>query len=245
MPQHRILELSRLPKAGKLKSIRFRRNTPGDHYPVLIGRDIRKDAFCNPYHPATNVPRRILSKSLPRYKRPSLQVQAVPKALLACVDSQERTRSRPPPLNPPSVPAPEWSRIVTMSAPMIVAKKLVSKDAVVRRKIVRRVKFALGLIVTRGADVEKVRSAEGEEREVLVEGEPSRDLIRQDWTYVFVPALEVYRMPYKILIPMLREALLFITARTHVLEKRWATLAPEPRPDAKNVRFLRLWRYPF
>ncbi|TFK45183.1 hypothetical protein OE88DRAFT_1640271 [Heliocybe sulcata] len=241
MPQCRILDLARLPKAGKLKSIRFRRNTPGDHRPAVAGRDIREDDLYDPTHPATNVPRVLLHKSFPRYKNPFLQVEAVPKAMLARIDRQG---SRPSPLNPPSVPTPEWSSVITMSAPMIV-EQLSANNGTVKRKVAWRIKTALNLIVTRGADVRTVRNVKGKEQKLLVEGEPSRDLIRQDWTYVFVPALEVYRMPYEILIPMLREALLLITARAHVLEKRWAALAPRPRLNAENVRFLRLWRYPF
>jgi len=124
-----------------------------------------------------------------------------------------------------------------MSATLIVGKRLVSKDAVIRRKIARRVKFALGLIVTRGADVKKVRSAKGKVQEIFVEGEGSRDMILQDWTYVFTPSLEVYRMPYQTLIVILREALMKIRDRAVALEKQWSAqrLEAKSRPS-KSVK---------
>ncbi|EPQ50549.1 hypothetical protein GLOTRDRAFT_101765 [Gloeophyllum trabeum ATCC 11539] len=220
MQKCRQLKLGRLPKGKALRSVKFRGTTPGDPFRIW---NTRPTHLVDPTHPAARLPKRSLLSLLPSYTHTAFSVRALPKALL---DSGDRPFRVAPPTG-------DDAKVVTMSAPMIVGKKAVYKDAYIRRKIMRKVKFALGLVVAKGAEGARVRTASGKEKDVLVQGETDRRLVLQDWSYVFSPSLEVYRMPYETLVPALRDALIKIRSRALVLEEtRWGQDKQERRPQA-------------
>lgn len=112
--------------------------------------------------------------------------------------------------------------------------------AVIRSKIATKIKTALSLIVTRGADVQ--RDAKGREMLVFNQGDAGPDWILAgassasaattsyehpaDWTYVFRPKLQLYRMPYEELIPILRDGLNSVRLRAQWLESQWCSRQP-------------------
>jgi hypothetical protein len=97
-------------------------------------------------------------------------LRVFPRALLA----RPLNPLADPPWRPASIyPSREnldtfTDKIVGMSVMCILGKKSVHKSAVIRRKIATRLKTALSLIVTRGANVEKRISSTGKDRKLLV-----------------------------------------------------------------------------
>ena len=112
--------------------------------------------------------------------------------------------------------------------------------AVIRSKIATKIKTALAMIVTRGADVR--RDTEGKEQIVFDPSDAGRDWILEgvyamsvattsddtfvEWTYVVRPRLQLYRMPYQTLIPILRNALISLRSRAQQLESQWHARDP-------------------
>ncbi|KAF7985994.1 hypothetical protein HWV62_41310 [Athelia sp. TMB] len=238
-------ELSKLPKALHTKSLNFHRTKPGTVSALLGGHtpfDPRNPPVrLDPTHPAARA-----RTPFPRFASPALQVRAFPKALL--------TAPAAPWPDPPFAPARvrPWGaqlkrllgegegegevRGVSLDMAMvcIVGIRATHKSAVVRKKIAARLKTAVGLVATRGA---QRGAAQGL---VFREGErPPEEWVSPDWIYTFLPTLAVYRMPYPELVTLLRAALDGINAKKRVLEAKWvadATGQRTPRPAAAPRR---------
>ncbi|KAI0696539.1 hypothetical protein BC835DRAFT_1271812 [Cytidiella melzeri] len=162
--------LSRLPKAGPLKSVNFRRTTPGTPYPYISVTGSKGSlTSIDPTHAASSLSHQELRARCPRVHKSAFGLRAVPKATLYV----------PEPVwpNPPYKPAPprgEGDRTVNMSFMKTISAK-VHKSAVVRKKIATKLKLAVRLIVTRGAQAGK--DAEGQSVIVLCEEDAGRKWI--------------------------------------------------------------------
>ncbi|KAL5514719.1 hypothetical protein ACEPAG_2035 [Sanghuangporus baumii] len=220
----KLLKLNRLPKAGRLRAVRYKRTTPGNFTRLIAPASERgwySPAVIDPSHPWAKIPSYKYSRKLPVfYKTGVLVLHAYPKALLS----------------PPAVPRPDVksapeptvyrkdgkikgrSKAINMSLMHVIGKKNVHKFSVVRSRIKRRIKAAVNLIVTRDASVRTVR---GKQVVVSYETDDGEKWILQDWTYVFKPSLEVYRMPFPTLISNIREALRFVNAASRRLNLIW------------------------
>lgn len=53
--------------------------------------------------------------------------------------------------------------------------------------------------------------------------------LRSGWTYIFFPTIEIYRMPYHEMIPLLRDLLRRIYELSQDLERKWASRATTQR----------------
>lgn len=118
-----------------------------------------------------------------------------------------------------------------MSLMFIMSKKDLHKSAVVRNRIKTRVKSAIGMVVTCGATVEE---AEGTENLVQSDDDNGEKWILQDWTYVFIPSIEVYRLPLTALVSGIQDALLNINSKCRTLENVW-NLEALRRPNAQST----------
>ncbi|KAI0752858.1 hypothetical protein C8Q80DRAFT_480257 [Daedaleopsis nitida] len=218
----RCVELSRLPKRrGGLTSVKFKRTTPGTigfisraNKPPSIHRVL------DPKHPALRYTPAQFAKAFPWRTYPGFAFRAVPKGLL------EKPANLFP--NPPFAFAPlrtaegqqndgecDW---VSMSL-MDVGGKIEGRR-VVQVKVLNKLKNAISLVATRGADVE-----EGEGRAQRMVFRPERlgaDWVMSDWTYICRIDPEVYTMPYTNLIPTLRRALDDVVVHAKQLEAQWA-----------------------
>lgn len=226
----RCRELSKLPKAAKPRSVNFRRTTPGSLTP-FFNTDV--EAFCGPLdpsHPASRLRQPVLYRTVPTAHANGFILRAVPKAVLHRVPYPWPD----PPFRPASERGPDACRI-NMSLLKVLGKN-VSRSAVVRKRIGYRVKTALGLIVSRGADVEL--DTKGRERVVFKQEDAGQKWVLQDWTYYMLPTLELYRMPIQTLIPSLRRALITVNQRARQLDERgWQRVAS---PDGKAKKLDRL-----
>ncbi|KAL5478427.1 hypothetical protein ACEPAI_2611 [Sanghuangporus weigelae] len=220
----KLLKLNRLPKAGRLRAVRYKRTTPGNFTRLIapaIERGWYSPAVVDPSHPWAKIPSYKYSRKLPVfYKTDALVLHAYPKALLS-----------PPPAPRPDVkfaPPPTIyredgkvkgrSKKINMSLMHVIGKKNVHKFSVVRSRIKRRIKAAVNLIVTRDASVKTLK---GKQVVVSNETDDGEKWVLQDWTYVFKPSLEVYRMPFPTLISNIREALKFVNAASRRLNLIW------------------------
>ncbi|CCM05636.1 uncharacterized protein FIBRA_07865 [Fibroporia radiculosa] len=214
-------ELSRLPPARKLKSLNFKHTTPGS-IGVLFGAGVGFYVGpLDPTHPAAQLRQYALHKLLPQVKTGSFTLRAIPQAAL--------NRVAIPWPSPPFSPAPEkWPNDSRLNVSIMkIVSKSVSKSACVRSKIGLRIKTALSLIVTRGADVE--RDVGGVERIVFKEEDVGATWLLSSWSYIVQPTLEVYRMPYEKLIPSLRVALSAVKHKADKLDASEWSQAQDPR----------------
>lgn len=190
----------------------------------------------------------MLYRTVPTAHANGFILRAVPKAVLHRVPYPWPD----PPFRPASERGPDAGRI-NMSLLKVLGKN-VSRSAVVRKRIGYRVKTALGLIVSRGADVEL--DTKGRERVVFRQEDAGQKWVLQgvfcacclpwytacslaaDWTYYMLPTLELYRMPIQTLIPSLRRALITVNQRARQLDERgWQRVAS---PDGKAKKLDRL-----
>ncbi|KAG6909317.1 hypothetical protein DXG01_001116 [Tephrocybe rancida] len=123
---------------------------------------------------------------------------------------------------------------IPMSVINATSKKRTSNKRHIRAKIASRLKIAINLIVTRGANVAEVN---GKPKLVMNDQEAvemSDKWISRGWTYIFFPTLEIYRMPYHDMIPFLRKSLREIYDQSQNLERTWvsSSLAPSSRKAA-------------
>ncbi|KZT04862.1 uncharacterized protein LAESUDRAFT_681933 [Laetiporus sulphureus 93-53] len=223
---HKCRELSRLPKASKLRSLNFRRTTPGTYKPLLFGDYCNLTGPVDPTHPAAKTPQKLLCHLFPTAKAKGFALRAVPKALLWKVTI--------PWPDPPYSPAPArgpGSPRLNVSFVRLMSKSL-AKSSVVRSKVGLKMKTAISLIVTRGADVET--DEKGRKKIVFKEGDIGDKWILSEWTYIHSPTLEVYRMPYYDLIPALRKTLKAVKFQAEILERTvWAGRKKKPRREAR------------
>ena len=153
----------------------FRRTTPGSLQ--WWNSPVTNIELLDESHPATL----LLPKTaaFPRFSNVDMTIRAFPKAVMVA----PTLKWPDPPYN--YVANPTWSErleeilkksngevadantelsdskmdVVNMSLSFVVGKKSVHKSAVIRRTIVRRLKKAISLIVTRGAEVERIGDA--------------------------------------------------------------------------------------
>ncbi|GBE83523.1 hypothetical protein BKA93DRAFT_878287 [Sparassis latifolia] len=210
---HKCRALSRLPKAGRLKSLNYRRTTPGSSAPLYgnISPDLAGPVDRN--HPANRLPHLLLRRTLPIIYAQGFSIRIYPKGAL-------RLPRRPRP-DPPFSPAPaHWpgGRRLNVSVMRVVGKP-VHKSGFVRRKLGTKMRTALSLIVTRGANVVEVNR---KERIVFDERDLGDKWLLPNWTYLISPTLEVYNMSYESLISRMRVVLKKLKRLGDALDVKWA-----------------------
>ncbi|KAF5384262.1 hypothetical protein D9615_003433 [Tricholomella constricta] len=239
----RCRELSKLSKAPRAKSVNFRRQTPGSVADLLKPANVPfRPNYLDPTHPATSIPK----QKFPGFKTDALGIRAYPHALLSPPEHVWTTPSNDPidpwkarvgrflslnaelepgaadqlALEPMTLNNSKKNR-VPMSFINATSKKRTSNKRHIRHKIASRMKIAINLIVSRGADTIE---SNGKRRLVMNEKEAetlSDKWISPGWTYIFFPTLEIYRMPYHDMIPMLRMALRRIWQQSQAMETVW------------------------
>ena len=107
---------------------------------------------------------------------------------------------------------------IDMALVVAVGLKL-HKKSDVRRRIAMRLKTAIGLIVTRGADTMIVEDKPT--RLVFREDGGGRGLILDDWVYVIYPSLGFYRGSYGSIVGVLRSGLSRIYLKGDKMEREW------------------------
>ncbi|KAH9925114.1 uncharacterized protein B0H18DRAFT_877439, partial [Fomitopsis serialis] len=196
-------ELSRLPKASRqLRSLNFKKQDVGTILPPL---QVAHSEVLDPSHPAARIPRARMRSGIP-----GMGISVLPKALMY---PRLREYGDAPP--PTKSDAGQLGASVHVMVP--VAK---FPSAVIRNRVMNRVKAAVALVVTRGARTNK--DAKGQDRIVFREADAGRDWIRDDWTYIFNPMPEVYRMPQQKLVERVRKMMKWARTCTAELEQSWA-----------------------
>ncbi|RDB17071.1 hypothetical protein Hypma_001714 [Hypsizygus marmoreus] len=241
----RCPELSKLPKAPRYKSINFRRQTPGSV--VSLFRNAPPNVL-DPTHPAISLP---ISK-FQTFRDKAFGINAHPFAVLAPSDhfwghpfmqpidswterinrfNAENAKKAPDErltqMEPMILNNPRNHRI-PMSFINATSKKRTSSKKHIRLRIANKLKTALTLIVIRGANTVE---SDGKRKLVLDEEEAKTmadKWILRGWTYVFFPTLEIYRMPYHDLVPLLRTGLQRIWTAGSNLENTWAGQVSRP-----------------
>ncbi|KII91580.1 hypothetical protein PLICRDRAFT_51722 [Plicaturopsis crispa FD-325 SS-3] len=255
MSRAKCPELSRLPKLNFNKRVNFRHNTPGT---TLLNRNRTVD----PTHPAArSFGPRSWPTIAPKFLSPYLKVRAIPKAILAKPDtiwpdppygpseklSSWRERAEienglapqpPEPVN--STPTWHWSHKRKPSYPVslqfVTGKKNLHKLSSVRQAVRKRLRLAILLAVTRGADADlpdkdkavtgvkdKTTRAvkDGKEKEARLVFRDDKVQVLHDWCYILSPTLEVYRMPYPELVALVRSAFTKIYQLGSTMEDKW------------------------
>ncbi|KAI0357650.1 hypothetical protein OH77DRAFT_1519035 [Trametes cingulata] len=217
MPKPPCPEIGHLPEIAQgVKSINFRRTTPGSIYRIVhASRPPPPASVLDPTHPALAYSPADFTRAFPWRVLPAFRLRAVPHGLLEPPD--------------PRIPCPPYAlneglwkgRSVNMTLLDVAPKS--AGGRVVRQDTLRRFKTAISLIVTRGADVED-GPAEGERRIVFRGAEPPENWILPDWAYIIRPTLDAYSTPYAALLPVLRDALRLTAATGRRLEREWARL---------------------
>ncbi|KAG5643512.1 hypothetical protein DXG03_000704 [Asterophora parasitica] len=239
----RCRELSKLPKVSRTKTINFRRQTPGSVTDLLKPAGVyHPPNHLDPTHPAT-----CLQKNrFPSIRSDALGIRAFPHAVLSPPDPVWTTPTYAPfdtwqgrvegllsaygetepreadqlALEPMKLNNAK-KNYIPMSFITATSKKRTHAHRCIRAKIVRRLKTSINLIVSRGADVVETN---GKRKLVMNEQEAemlSNNWICPGWTYIFFPTLEIYRMPYHVMIPMLRSALRELWIKSQAMEKSW------------------------
>ncbi|THH31841.1 hypothetical protein EUX98_g2370 [Antrodiella citrinella] len=111
----------------------------------------------------------------------------------------------------------------------------VHPSGLARRAIGKRIKSVLGLIVTRGADVEVV---EGVPTIKFNHDDVGEKWLLKGWTYFVRPQPCLHLMGHAEVIPILRAALLDIKLKGDAMEEAWArgnTLPPETRRTERKL----------
>ncbi|KAI0697616.1 hypothetical protein C8T65DRAFT_614629 [Cerioporus squamosus] len=218
----KCLELSQLPKSHGIKSVRFKRTTPGSINQLAhANKPPAKNRVLDPSHPALDFTPTQFARAFPWRTYPGFSIRAVPKGLL------ERPATVFP--NPPFATAPirnshvqdeqSVNGRVSMSLMNVASKS--TGGRVLRVNVHNKLKTAISLVAARGATVEKGK--DGQPRIVFkAEEEPlADDWVLSDWTYICRPSMEINRMPFSSLVPSLRSALRDIVLRGKQLERQW------------------------
>ncbi|KDQ32593.1 hypothetical protein PLEOSDRAFT_1031587, partial [Pleurotus ostreatus PC15] len=185
-----------------------------------------KSTFLSPDHPATS----LRKSDFPSFANSALRINAFPFAVL----------EKPP--DPSKEPIARqfkyahipWKERIYVSGPrhsgtripmsffIATSIKNTSKKGTIRSTIKHRLRTALNMIVARGA--ESGTDARGRQKLVLNEAkatEQGNKWLLHDWTYIFSPTLELYRMPYPVMVDTLSKALHSIRVRGLKLETGW------------------------
>ncbi|KZP16986.1 hypothetical protein FIBSPDRAFT_793610 [Athelia psychrophila] len=252
-------ELSKLPKARIAKSLNFHRTKPGTingllGYPLAFDPN-KTSVLVDASHPAAKLPRSAYGKTFPRFQHPSINIRAFPKALI-----MTPATPWPDPPFPPAVTR-KWSEqlegllaipseatgtvgysdtevrnvqveSLDMAMVCIVGIKATHKSAVIRKKMITRLKTAVSLLATRGAQVRGASSRLTFEQDK----HSPEQWVSPDWLYTFQPTLSIYRMPYPELITLLRNALRMINTKTRALEAKWVAEATGQAYRSENPR---------
>ncbi|PFH51170.1 hypothetical protein AMATHDRAFT_3301 [Amanita thiersii Skay4041] len=248
----RCPELSRLAKPLRPISLTFVARAPGSVEVLLTPFPSRN--VVDPTHPAFTS--QLERRAFPHFRAPTITLKAYPLALLEKYNwsrtsdlefrdvangTEPIEPSLPAPVKLPSAldPISNNSRI-EMHLSVATSIRNTSKSAVIRTSIARRVKYAIRLIVTRGAYTKLVtvkRVENGEQKTVkekIVAFNDKEAEVRgckwllNGWMYIFHPTIHLYRMPYQDLIPLLRGALKLIYSRGILLERQWAKARQTP-----------------
>lgn len=142
----------------EIESEQYRRTTPGSVSRLLHPYIPKSPAgLVDPTHPLASLPWGKASRAFPRIQCTGFSLSAFPKALLG--------KPQHPWPQPPFYQTPDRSSNpfrVNMSLLKLIGKKAVTKSAVVRGKVAKRLKEAIRLVVARGAHV--VKNEQGKER---------------------------------------------------------------------------------
>ncbi|KAG7095986.1 hypothetical protein E1B28_006669 [Marasmius oreades] len=250
----KCIELARLPKtSGKIRSLLFRRQTPGE-----LPQDpsfIKRENILDPSHPAVGISRR----TYPSFSSADLNLTVYPFALLSQYDVRrpytvsveswkervERTIQHPDfdSKNPTLLPVRvrNWHaerKRLPMSLRIIATMKSTSKKRVVRTKITNKLKTAIELVTIKGAEVKKVDGKETLVMNAEKAEKMSREGVMRGWTYIFFPRLAIYLMPYTKLVPLVEKALSVAYVQASSLERSWAIKALVQKgspPDRKTT----------
>ncbi|KDQ20441.1 hypothetical protein BOTBODRAFT_61585 [Botryobasidium botryosum FD-172 SS1] len=206
----KLAELSNLPKSPRERSVHFKHTAAGSSEGAL---NRQKSARVDPSHPAVGNP----AARLPNVTTPLFQLRAVPQALLQRFSSSSaRAPSKPLPPRPfVRLPHLEKKK-ATMTMFSFIGKKSLHKSACIRYKIKLRMKEALRLVVTRGAQVNSEGHIILDDNDV---GE-SRWIL-QGWAYFFIPTLEMYKHPLPGIISHVRNALHQIKRHGDMVDREW------------------------
>lgn len=216
-------ELSRLPKAGRISSLLVRRQRPG-----LVTKIHPDTRLVDPRHPAARNQRLAWTT----FRSPTLMVSAIPSALLERpqVQSEPFIRNYKTWGNRNDKMASSEPRRIPMSFWTVITIKSTHKATVIRWTIHKRLLTALNLIVARGATGVNHK---GERKVEMNEENSLGRLILADWTYVFRPGLEIYRMPWANLIDLLSSALGYIHRVAKEKDSRWKYTPDFSKEDDK------------
>ncbi|KIJ40394.1 hypothetical protein M422DRAFT_780706 [Sphaerobolus stellatus SS14] len=220
-------ELSHLPKAPEIRSLRFRNVAPGRVGNLFLFQ--RATDPVDKTHPWAKVLFRTFGKQIPQVSLPQFNLACYPFALMERFDDinymrQARQRgisqefdeallqytSGLKTLAPQAtLPSPGDSRRKKYTLPISAAisvPKTLHKSAVLRNKLKSRIREALRMVVVLGAkvsgekeDAVEITTAEG----ISLESKDDA-LVVQGWVYVFRPTLELLRCPWPTLIKQMR-----------------------------------------
>jgi len=216
----------------------------------LYTPDISPTTCFDPTHPGVDRPR-VLSKLCPRWKCKFLEVRAFPKAFLAKIEDLWPD----PPFTMMPYPMRDLSVRDRKRQPMSITIMSHMMPLTVWRRVTirRRLKAAVELIVVRGARAVPVEGSGHQKgaakRVVLDETEVGRDRmvssgmylpgysavleclyrnLHVDWTYVFIPRIELFLMPFAEIISLVRDALETIKLAQNKLDTQWAKMRAKP-----------------
>ncbi|KAJ7130396.1 hypothetical protein C8R44DRAFT_65428 [Mycena epipterygia] len=239
-------ELRKLPKAPRISSLFFLRQTPGSAATVALpGYHAANQKSLDPKHPFKLSPRKRKGTGFIWALNQAFSLGAAPQGLLAIPQD--------PPPRFAQKPFDSWANRVARGAdtgtvaPMILNERPNRlsmsfqmmgsryRSNYQRTIISRRFKSALNLIVTRGADAKEVK---GRLQIVLDDEQATDDWILHGWSYFLKPTLELYRMPLPELVSLIRPALRTLQENGAQLEAQWAaeTIRPTPPPVTRNAR---------
>ncbi|EJF61780.1 hypothetical protein DICSQDRAFT_136296 [Dichomitus squalens LYAD-421 SS1] len=233
-----------------MKSIKFKRTTPGSiTYVVTSNRPPYPKRVLDPTHPALHLKPSQYANAFPWRAYPGFGLRALPKSLLdkPSVPFPDPPFSVQPPRSVTLDSGQAWDDDggsdatsenrwvakgtvkwaeeerwrISMSLVDVVAKGVGGR--VVRVKVLNKLKNAIALVVTRGADVEE--GADGAKRIVFREREAGSGWVLRDWTYLCRPEPQLNLMPYTELIPSIRRALKDVFIPGQKLEDEWSTPA--------------------
>ncbi|KAF7343334.1 hypothetical protein MVEN_01765700 [Mycena venus] len=258
---HKCRELSKLPKAPRISSVNFRRQTPGSANGLW--QTSKPDNRLDRNHPIDLLPGKQKAFLWAPPCR-AFTLGAIPMGLLLSpikyirssghnrspflFDAQQRIvdvqsfdswrarlarGSSTGTVSPMILNEPHHTR-VSMS---LQAQSNGTFRPHQRVQILRRFKTAVGLIATRGAAAKGV-GANGLLRLVFDEADAAEGWILQGWTYYLRPSLELLKMPYPELVNLLRPALRDLWERGNKLEVQWtaASLEAQNTPRTRGSR---------
>ncbi|KAF9495167.1 hypothetical protein BDN71DRAFT_1506925 [Pleurotus eryngii] len=241
----RCPELKRLPKSPRFTSVVFRGQNPGSPAKLIDpGKQpckTLKSTFLSPDHPATS----LRKSDFPSFANSALRINAFPFAVLEKPsDPSKEPIARQ--FKYAHIPWKERIHVsglrhsgtrIPMSFFIATSIKNTSKKGTIRSTIKHRLRTALNMIVARGA--ESGTDTRGRQKLVFNEAkatEQGNKWLLHDWTYIFSPTLELYRMPYPVMVDTLSKALHSIRVRGLKLETGWEKTPCEEVPRIQVVQ---------